>query len=628
MTINSIQRSGTLTAALNLGSSTITCSGSSVVSLNATNFTLNAGTSTIIGSNVTTTFGGAGLTYYNVSFTGSTATITITGANTFNNVTFTTRTTDGIGFINLSASQTINGTLTIGAANTAVRRLCVRSSTVGTQYTLTVATIATLADVDFQDTVAAGASGTWSGTRLGNCTNNSNITFVAGKTVYWNLAGAQSWSAVGWAATSGTAPAVNNFPLAQDTAVFDNTGSVTGTITINASWNIGVLNITKTGAMTLANGTQAPRFFGNVTLQTATVTTGTGAWSYAAYGFSSAFTSNGATFTPPLTINTPTGTLILGDAFTQPSTVITTLTSGTLDLSSYTMTVGFFNSSVATTRTLAFGTGKIVVTGSSANVCQTSTGTNLTVTGSKRIELSYSGSTGTRVILGATTSTAIEGVNILDYYITAGTDTVILSGSRTYGNIDFSNGGTSTFTGTWQNATNTVVIYGNLILKSGMVVGSGTNSVSLQATSGTKTITTAGQTIDFQLNFNGIGGTWAFQDALTMGPLETSIIIFTSGTIQFKAGTTNTVLDFFTTGTTQKYLQSTIPGTQATISQTTGDNSVSYLTIQDNNATGGATWNASASTNIDAGNNTGWTFGNIQSLYSGMLPTFGFGFRI
>jgi hypothetical protein len=316
-------------------------------------------------------------------------------------------------------------------------------------------------------------------------------------------------------------------------------------------------------------------------------------------------TTAGVTFDRPFTFNGVGGTWQLQDALTVGSTRTVTLTNGTLDLSSYTMTTSIFSSSNSNVRTLAFGTGKIVVTGNNATVCQTNTGTNLTITGSKRVELSYSGGTGTRTISGATNATLIEGTNLLDYFITAGTDTVTFNGSRGYGTIDFSNGGTSTFTGSFTNLP--VLIYGNLVLKSGMVVGSGTNGVEMRATSGTKTITTAGQTIDFQLNFNGVGGTWAFQDALTMGPLATSIIVFTSGTIQFKAGTTNTVLDFFTTGTTQKYLQSTIPGTQATIYQTTGDNSVSYLTIQDSNATGGATWQAYASNfNINAGNNTGW----------------------
>ena len=58
-------------------------------------------------------------------------------------------------------------------------------------------------------------------------------------------------------------------------------------------------------------------------------------------------------------------------------------------------------------------------------------------------------------------------------------------------------------------------------------------------------------------------------------------------------------------------MQSTAPGNQATISDASGTNSVSYLTIQDSNATGEAIWDATNTTNVSAGNNTGWIFGYI-----------------
>jgi len=145
-----------------------------------------------------------------------------------------------------------------------------------------------------------------------------------------------------------------------------------------------------------------------------------------------------------------------------------------------------------------------------------------------------------------------------------------------------------------------------------MVVGSGANTVFMLATSGTQTITSAGQTMDFPLNINGLGNTFTCSDALTLG--STQQLNFVNGTLQLKSGVTSTVGSFVTTGTTMKYLQSTTPGTQATISDASGTNDASYLTIQDIYATGGATWNAFASNqNIDNGNNLGWFFSD-QSL--------------
>jgi hypothetical protein len=316
-------------------------------------------------------------------------------------------------------------------------------------------------------------------------------------------------------------------------------------------------------------------------------------------------------FDRPFTFDGVGGTFQLVSALTSGATRTVTLTNGTLDLNNYTLTTGQFSSSNSNTRTLAFGsTGKIVITGNNATVCTTNTGTNLTVTGSKRVELSYSGSVGTRAISGPTTATGIEGTNLLDYFVTAGSDTVTFSGARSYGTIDFSNAGAGTFTGTFTNAASG--IYGNLILNSAMVVGSGANTVSMRATSGTKTITSAGQTMDFPLTINGLGGTFACSDALTLG--STQPLTFVNGTLQLAAGTTSIVGSFVTTGTTLKYLQSTIPGTQATISQASGTVTATYLSVQDSNATGGATWNAFASNqNIDNGNNLGWFFSD-QSL--------------
>ena len=794
----SLVASGTATRSITLGTSTVTCTAASFINIaNANGLTFNADTSTIIGNSTSNTLNGGGLTYYNVSFTGVTAlTHTIQGTNSFNNLTFTSRTTDGVGSINISANQTISGTLTLGAANTAVRRLFVRSDTIGTQRTLTVATIATLADVDFQDTVAAGASGTFSGTRLGNCTNNSNITFAAGANKYWNLAGAQNWSAVAWATSSGGAPAVNNFPLAQDTAIFDNTGSVTGTITIQIGWNLPAISITKTGAMTLANGTQTPRLFGSLTLQAATVTTGTGAWSYAAYGVASTFTSNTATFTPPLTINAPTGTATLADGFTQPSTVTTIMTAGTLDLVSYTLTTGLFSSTNSNTRVIAFGTGKIVLTATSGGIWTTSTSTNLTVTGTNPLIQATVGGAGTRAItMGAagetnaisvdvtsgsdivsfaTTSgsyrnvnftgftgtfniansisvfgnwnfggvTLVSGSSTISFAATSGTKTITSNGvsfpastnfngvggtfqlqdgctvpasnttNLTNGTLDlvshtlstglfasansntralaFGTGkmvltgldtgvyttttgtgltmtgtrtievtgvgllgdtrtisGASTFAGgVAANAANFYIqagadiislgtanrvygtldftgfsgstlaniapqIYGDLVLSSdaGFSVTGGTNTWGFLSTTA-QTITTNGKTIDNDVTFNGIGGSWAMQDALTLG--STRALTMTNGTLQLKSGTTNTVGSIATSGTNQKFLSATTPGSQATLSQASGTVSVSYLTIQDSAATGGAVFQSYLSNlNVDAGNNTGWNFGNV-----------------
>lgn len=76
--------------------------------------------------------------------------------------------------------------------------------------------------------------------------------------------------------------------------------------------------------------------------------------------------------------------------------------------------------------------------------------------------------------------------------------------------------------------------------------------------------------------------------------------------IRFTSGTTQTVTSFTAAGTSGKVLtiDSTTPGTAATLSKASGTVSVSFLSIQDSTATGGATWNALDSTNVSG--NTGW----------------------
>ena len=88
-------------------------------------------------------------------------------------------------------------------------------------------------------------------------------------------------------------------------------------------------------------------------------------------------------------------------------------------------------------------------------------------------------------------------------------------------------------------------------------------------------------------------------------------------TITFEAGSVTTVTNFTLAGSNGALvtINSTIPGTQFTLSKASGNVTASYLSIQDSNATGGAYWDALNGTNINAGNNTGWNFPYIPLTY-------------
>ena len=360
ITANALVSSNSNVRTIILGSSTVTLSGNPIDFTTTTNLTFNAGTSQITSTRTSaaTLFSG-GVTFYNFSFTGTTAvTHAINGTNTFNNLTLTAPASAGLMGCTFAANQTITGTLTVAGASP-VRRIFVRSSTLGTQRTLNVGTLSA-DDCDFRDIAITGAAAGSSPTRAGDCGGNSGITFPAGKTVYWNLAGAQNWSATAWAPSSGGTPDINNFPLAQDTAVFDDSGSA-GTVTVNTDWNIGAFDASaRTGAMTLTlRGNVYKDWIGS----SAVTSTNASTLNFLSRS-SQSITSNGFVFECDVTINTVTGTVSLADALTLGTARTLTLTSGTFDAVTYNVTIGLFSGlSAVSGSTLKMGSGTWTLSG-------------------------------------------------------------------------------------------------------------------------------------------------------------------------------------------------------------------------------------------------------------------------
>jgi hypothetical protein len=603
ISVTGFQRTNTTTAVLNLGSTTLTASGTGAINLEPTGLTLNADTSQITCSAAAPNFEGGGLTYYNVSFTSTAGNITdITGANTFNNLTQASRGSTGYRSVILYANQTVSGTLTLGAANTSIRRMIVYSDTVGTQRTITCnGTLAALADVDFRDINAAGTVATpWTGTRIGNLLGNSNITFTTAADKYWNLAAGGSWSGTGWALSSGGAVAANNFPLAQDKVIIENTGlNTSATLTINNDWQIGELDIsTRTNAMTLDSSTNQPTFYKNITLSSAVTMSGTVQWIMSGQGTTQILDTNTATFVPPIIISSPSGTLQLAEDTTFSSNV--NLTSGTLDLNDFDLTAQRFTSNNSNTRTIDFGTGEINLTGNAVTVWALNDTTGFTITGTPVVNFTYNGSTGTRTIIQAGSAEA----NTVNMNITAGTDIVSLSNGSTIKSLNFTG-----FSGSLSTTpANAVTIFGSFTLSSGMTNPAQTGGFIFAATSGTQTITSNGKTFDSAITFNGIGGTREMADALTLGSTRT--LTLNAGTIKFKNGTTNSAGTFVIEGTSsnQVVLNSTSNGNQYTLSQSSGIVVAKFATIKDSIANGGATYVANLDTNINGGNNTNWLF--------------------
>jgi len=120
----------------------------------------------------------------------------------------------------------------------------------------------------------------------------------------------------------------------------------------------------------------------------------------------------------------------------------------------------------------------------------------------------------------------------------------------------------------------------------------------------TLTLTSAGKTVSqiSLTNVNlGFEYTVTCADALSCTDLQ----LGSRSTLKLKNGVTSSISTFTSPSSDANgKLQSTSAGSQATLSDTSGNNVMDYLTVQDIAFTGGATWQLGASS-VDGGNNTG-----------------------
>ena len=143
--------------------------------------------------------------------------------------------------------------------------------------------------------------------------------------------------------------------------------------------------------------------------------------------------------------------------------------------------------------------------------------------------------------------------------------------------------------------------------------GIGTGKISMSATTA-KSFIGGGSTYNCTLENAGAG-------ALTISGNNTITTISNSvqpTTFTFTSGSTQTVTNFSVSGTSGNLvtINSTSAGSPATLSKASGTVSVSYCSIKDNTATGGATWLAyTSSGNVNNGGNSGWLFAAATAGY-------------
>jgi hypothetical protein len=322
---------------------------------------------------------------------------------------------------------------------------------------------------------------------------------------------------------------------------------------------------------------------------------GTGVATFSATSGTQQITLAGTTLDSPVTFN-GTATYQLQDAFITGATRIATLTSGNLDLNDNSFTCGFFSTNNANTRSIAFGTGQMYVIGSNGSVYSNSTAAGFTATGTKIVNCTYTGSTGTRNISNQATTEA----DAINFKVNAGSDIVTIQSSRTYGSLDFTG-----FTGTLNNtSTSGITIYGDVTLPpSPATIGTAfVNRWTFSSATVNQTFTTNGQVwTNETFKANGTTASLILADDLN----TSQQVNLTSGT--FNSNSKNiTCLQFGYNNTSTKTLilaNSTITITGATYFQGSGSGTTYSVananiifttsgSVVFNGGSAGVTWNS------------------------------------
>lgn len=443
--------------ALTLGSSVITLTGVGGAPWNvnnATNLTINAGTSTIQTaaanlSNAQYAFGS--FTYFSIIIQADSHSTTSTaGSFTCTNFTYAPVVgTSPQGAFTINAAFKVTGALVwTGLSAPAVP--IVKSATLGTPVVITAnGTVTLTGRMDFEDVTGAGTA-TWNfATSGGDAGGNSGITFSTPQTNYYLAAANANWSvAANWFLATGGTGGAGRVPFPQDSCVLDaNSGAhtytvdcmrlggtltctgFTGTFTQSVAW-------TCYGSLILSSGMTAlfpdpPNIF-------------SGRASFV-------ITTAGKTFSA-LTFNAPGGTYVLTDNFL--GTGAFTLTNGTIDnsVNNVNVTLTSFICTTTASPTLKMGSGIWTLSGTGVVWNLTSAGTTITA-GTSTIVISDTSAT-SKTFAG-------NGKTYNNLQITGSSGGVIVTGANTFTSISETATGVLTLA---SSVTQTIAPGGSLTL--------------------------------------------------------------------------------------------------------------------------------------------------------------------
>ena len=429
LTVVTFNYSGTGTRTLTLGSSTINVTGASTtawdISTN-TNLTLTANTATITlsGAGVTAHFGN-GKTYGGtIAFTGS-GQAQNNGNTTFANLTRTGTAAKTDSF-KLGANFTVTGTLTLNG-NSTTNRILVFASSVGTQNTITN-TGATMSwsNVDFQDIAlssAYNASAITGG--CGDAGGNSGITFTTPATQTWSGTSGGNWSSNAWS---------GRVPLPQDDVVISSAFSASQTVVADMPRLGKSINWTGSTGTPAFNLGLSCSLFGSLTLISGMTRGGFFTLTFAGRTSGLTITTAGISIGPnwDLIFQGPGSTYTLQDALDDNGKTIT-VNDGTFVTNGFSVTAALFVSNNGRTRAITLGSSVVSLGSTAAAAPWNTAASGLTFSGASSTIIYTAASANTRQFNGSGFT-----YGTLTYIVAGSTGKLTVSGSNTFGNLNFS----------------------------------------------------------------------------------------------------------------------------------------------------------------------------------------------
>ncbi|MDQ5971334.1 MAG: hypothetical protein QG566_280, partial [Patescibacteria group bacterium] len=470
----------------------------------------------------------------------------------------------------------------------------------------------TIAMSDNGNKLIAGASGDYVMTSVDSGVNWTEQT----------SAGARNWKSVassadgvkfiggaytGYVYTYAPSSSTQNVTVASGSPEFNNLTSYSaGTKSLDAALIV-------TGALTISAGTFDTTAANNYTVWAGTITI------------------NGGTFTPQASIVSLTGAS--GILFTKSSGTFTAGTSNVDMIGNGSATVAsgnpsFYNLTSSGTGTKSLGENLTVTNGltisagtfdPTTSFTATGSGTNtLTVSSGATIKVQHSTFAGTypsfetrTMDSGSTVDYALAGTQTVDEAITyanlntSGAGTKTLGGDTTASNLTI--GASSTLDGS--SYTLTLSGIGNVFTNSGTYTANTSTIKFTDSSSNAKTLALGGGTYNNIWLAPSTGtGSYTITGSNTFNDFKDD------GTgahdINFTEGTTTTIssLTLDTNASSRISLKSSIPSLYWYLVDSSGTNTVSYISIEDSCASGGASWIASDGTSIDVNHNCGWVF--------------------